>query len=173
MPWGMTYAGGELSTTMKRLFPILAALALVAGCERPPGEEVPQPEAQSSAASDWLWMTDYEEARRMAAEQKKPVLLNFTGSDWCPPCIQLKKDVFDTREFKSFAQENLVLVELDFPRRKKMDPAVARQNQALQREYKIEGYPTVVLLNPDGTEVKRRSGFGGGGPGAFIEWTRL
>jgi protein disulfide-isomerase len=155
---------------MKKLLLVLGTVALVFGCER--REEIPQPAGDNSASSDRLWMTDYEEGLKLAAEQQKPVLLNFTGSDWCPPCIQLKKDVFEKADFKEYAHEKLVLIELDFPSRKKLDPALSRQNQELQREYKIEGYPTLVLLSPEGSELKRRSGFPGGGPRAFIEWTQ-
>ena len=149
---------------------------LVAGCNSSGSHETPAaaaPSTNAAAESAVAWLTDYPQALKVAAEQKKPVLLDFTGSDWCPPCKQLKRTVFDTDEFARYARERLVLVELDFPRSKQQPSELAAQNQRLQKQYAIEGYPTLILLSPEGKEIKRTVGFMDGGPKAFIQWAGL
>jgi thioredoxin-related protein len=120
---------------------------------------------QNCSALEWL--TDAPAALRKAREENKVVMLDFTGSDWCGWCMRLKSEVFDQPQFASFAQANLVLVEVDFPRHTSLAPAEQAANNALQRKYKIAGYPTIVLLNASGDEVGR-AGYLPGGPGAFI-----
>lgn len=116
------------------------------------------------------WGTDYQAALAQAAKENKPVLLEFTGSDWCPPCKMLAADVFAKPDFKKFAENNLVLVELDFPNSKPQSDALRKQNQKLQEEYNVEGFPTIVLLNSKGKEIAREVGYQPGGPKAFIKW---
>ena len=108
----------------------------------------------SSAFANTLegWSTDLEKAFAQAKKEKKMVLVEFTGSDWCPPCIAMRKNVFSKPEFVKKASEKYVLVELDFP---KGDKAVAEKNQPLAKKYNIEGYPTVILMHPDGKEFER------------------
>jgi protein disulfide-isomerase len=119
-----------------------------------------------------IWQTDYKQALAQAAKEQKHVLLNFTGSDWCPFCIQMEKEVLTQADFKVFAARKLILVKLDFPRRKQMPPAEAEQNQKLQQEFAIEGFPTYVLLDTAGTEVRRQVGYLEGGPKEFIKWAQ-
>jgi protein disulfide-isomerase len=106
--------------------------------------------AALTSASALQWHTDLPKAQELAKKENKLVLMNFTGSDWCGWCIKLKKDVFDTEKFKAYAEKNLVLVEIDFPRRKEQSEELKKANQALQRKYKIQGYPTLIVLNGDG-----------------------
>jgi thioredoxin-related protein len=80
------------------------------------------------------------------------VLVEFTGSDWCPPCIAMRKNVFSKKEFVQAASKNFILVELDFP---KADKALSEKNKPLAEKYKIEGFPTVILLNSEGKEFNR------------------
>jgi thioredoxin-related protein len=80
------------------------------------------------------------------------VLVEFTGSDWCPPCIAMRKNVFSKKEFVTAASKKYILVELDFP---KGDKELAEKNQPLALKYKIEGFPTVILLTPEGKEFTR------------------
>ena len=117
-----------------------------------------------------LWQTNYKQALAQAAKENKQVLLDFTGSDWCPPCMRMSREVLSTSQFESFASKKLVLVKLDFPRQKKLPPDESRQNDQLQQQYSIEGYPTYVLLDPQGKEVRRVIGYVDGGPSAFIKW---
>jgi protein disulfide-isomerase len=80
--------------------------------------------------------------------EKKPIMLFFTGSDWCGWCMRLKKEVFNFPEFETWTKENVVLVELDFPRRKAIDPKILNQNRELARIFGVSGYPTVWFVNP-------------------------
>lgn len=120
------------------------------------------------AAADLKWGTDLPAALAQAKKEKKAVLLDFNGSDWCPPCKMLHKDVFATKEFADYAKDNLVLVELDFPRQKKQSEDLKKANQALQEKYQIEGYPTVILLGADGKQLWKTVGYPPGGPKPFI-----
>jgi thiol:disulfide interchange protein len=98
------------------------------------------------------WSTDLDKALATAKKEKKSVLVEFTGSDWCPPCIAMRKNVFSKKEFVEAASRKYVLVELDFP---KGNPEVADQNKPHAEKFKIEGFPTVVLLDPEGKEFTR------------------
>ena len=120
-------------------------------------------------ASD-LWSTDYAASIAQAAASKKPVLLEFTGSDWCPPCMKQNKDVFEQPAVGKFAKDKLVLVKLDFPRRKEQEAAIKERNQNLAAQYGVTGFPTIILLNSEGKELARQSGYGGGGVAGFIDW---
>lgn len=108
--------------------------------------------ATAFASTPEGWTTDLDKAFEKAKIEKKPVLVEFTGSDWCPPCIAMRKNVFSTKEFVTAASKKYILVELDFP---KGDPAVAEKNQPFAEKYKIEGFPTVVLFTPEGKEFTR------------------
>jgi thioredoxin-related protein len=118
------------------------------------------------------WQTDYDQALAAAKDARKCVLLDFTGSDWCPPCIEMKKVVFSTPAFQDYAQKNLILVEIDYPRAKTLPDNVIKQNERLKHQYGIDqkGYPTVVLLNPDGKILGELGGYGGEGPADIIAW---
>jgi len=123
----------------------------------------------SVQASD-IWSTDYEASIAQAAASKKAILLEFTGSDWCPPCMKQNKDVFEQPAFEDYAKEKLVLVKLDFPQRKEQDPAIKERNQKLATQYGVEGFPTIILLSPEGKELVRQVGYGGGGVTGFVDW---
>jgi len=116
------------------------------------------------------WGDNYKEALATAAKENKKVLLDFTGSDWCGWCIRLKKETFDQPAFKEYADKNLVLVEVDFPQGKTLPNAVKMQNSSLQDQYQVQGFPTIVLLSPDGKVIKQQSGYIPGGPKGFIDW---
>ncbi len=118
--------------------------------------------------SEFKWETDFALAKKRAKEEKKAMLLDFTGSDWCGWCIKLKKEVFDTEVFKNYAKDHLIMVELDFPKSKELAKEEKEQNDKLASEYKIEGYPTIILLNSSGRYVNR-TGYKDGGPEKYIE----
>jgi protein disulfide-isomerase len=122
---------------------------------------------QTMTAEETQWMTYQPKAVEVAKAQQKLVLLNFTGSDWCPWCIKLDKEVFDTPEFKKYAAANLVLVEVDFPNHKPQPAAVEKANRELQEKYNIDEFPTVLVLNGDGKTVGKL-GYQEGGPRKFI-----
>jgi len=119
------------------------------------------------SASAGEWLTDLPKAQAQAKQEKKLVLLDFTGSDWCGWCIKLKGEVFDLKEFKDYADKNLVLVEVDFPRKKELSAEQKQANNALQEKYGIEGYPTIIVLDGDGKKVGKL-GYMKGGPKPFI-----
>lgn len=98
------------------------------------------------------WSTDVEAAVAQAKKENKAVLVEFTGSDWCPPCIMMRKNVFSKKEFVEKASKDYVLVEIDVP---KKDKELAARNQIVAEKYKIDGFPTVILLNKEGKEFTR------------------
>jgi len=116
------------------------------------------------------WGDNYKAALESAAKDHRNVLLDFTGSDWCGWCIRLKKGTFDKPEFKAYADKNLELVEIDFPQGKTLPPEVQKQNSDLQEQFNVQGFPTLVLLSPEGKVIKQQSGYIPGGPKGFIDW---
>ena len=120
------------------------------------------------AAGELTWLTDVPQALAQAKKENKSVVLHFTGSDWCGYCIKQHKEVFSTDEFAKYASANLVLVDVDFPNKKQLPADLKKANEALKNKYKIEGYPTLVVLDATGKELGRAVGYGGGGPKAVI-----
>lgn len=120
-------------------------------------------------AADAVWLTDLPKAQAQAKAENKIVLMDFTGSDWCGWCIKFKKDVLDTPEFQAYAAKNVVLVEVDFPNKKDQSAELKKANKSLEEKYKVEGFPTLVVLDKDGKEIGRQVGYSKGGPKAFIE----
>lgn len=123
----------------------------------------------ASMAAESGWLTDYEAAKKQAAEQNKPILINFTGTDWCGWCIKIEKEIFSKDEFKAYAKENLILMEVDFPEKKKQSDEVKAQNKKLDEEFKIEGYPTIFLLDAEGKKLSEDIGYREGGAKAYVD----
>lgn len=96
------------------------------------------------------WMTDLPAAMRKAEKEQKLVLIDFTGSDWCSACNLLRRNVLDTTDFRSYAAERFVLMEVDLPHRSSFDPALRARNEAIAARYGIAGYPTILVINPQG-----------------------
>lgn len=122
---------------------------------------------QSMAGEKSEWLTSVPAAQTKAKAEHKLVLLDFTGSDWCIWCKRLNAEIFSKPEFAEYAAKNLVLVELDFPHAKPQSEDVKKANAALAAKYKIEGYPTVIVLDGDGKKVGEL-GYQEGGPKPFI-----
>ena len=122
----------------------------------------------SAHAESSTWLTDYKKAQQQAKASKKLVLLNFTGSDWCGFCIVLDKSIFSQPKFKDYASKNLVLVEVDFPKRKALNPSTLKQNMELAQRYQVEAFPTLVVLDGNGRTVWRYEGLYQGGLTAFL-----
>ncbi|MDV5166422.1 MAG: thioredoxin family protein [Candidatus Scalindua sp.] len=120
--------------------------------------------SRSEAAN---WETDFEKASATANASDKYILLDFSGSDWCGWCIRLEKEVFSQDAFKDFAEEHLVCVLVDFPRAKEQTDELKLQNLELARKYDIKGYPTVIVLSPDGKPVGI-TGYLQGGPWEYV-----
>ncbi len=122
----------------------------------------------TTQAASKLWTEDYPAAVAKAKTEQRTLLLNFTGSDWCGWCIRLDKEVFSQDAFQAFAREKLVLVNVDFPRRTKLAKAIQDQNRSLAGKHGIEGFPTIVLLNPD-ESVAGVTGYQPGGAEAYVQ----
>jgi protein disulfide-isomerase len=119
-------------------------------------------------ADQTQWLTDYNAALQQAKSSKRNVLLDFTGSDWCPGCIQMEKDVLETPQFKDYADKHLVLMRADFPISKPLPQKLADQNDKLQEAYGVEGFPTFILVDKNGNVLGQQVGYLDGGPSAFI-----
>ncbi len=115
-----------------------------------------------TASTGPSWLTSMETAQEQSRKTGKPILADFTGSDWCGWCIKLKAEVFDTTEFEEWSARKVVLLELDFPRRKKQSAALKAQNEQLRKQYGVRGFPTILLLDADGKVLGRMSYLPGG-----------
>lgn len=107
------------------------------------------------------WGTDFESAKKTARDKHELILVNFSGSDWCAPCIQTRKEYFESEAFEKFAADNLVLVNADFPRKKKnqLSPEQTKKNEALADKYNKEGnFPLTLLIDADGKVIKSWKG---------------
>ena len=146
---------------MKRILlgTLSAGLLLLQGCG----------EAGVEAVNDGLpWQTDLPKAMAQAKTENKLVMLDFTGSDWCPPCKALKKKVFTSQAFADFAKANLVLVEVDFPHEKPQSQELKDANEALSKKFDVEGFPTIIVLNSDGKQLKKDVGYDGQSAKEFV-----
>ncbi len=123
----------------------------------------------ASMAAESGWLTDYEAAKKQAKEENKPILINFTGTDWCGWCIKIEKEIFSKDEFKAYAKENLILMEVDFPKKKEQSDEVKAQNKKLDKEFKIEGYPTIFLIDSEGKKLSEDIGYREGGAQAYVD----
>ena len=115
------------------------------------------------------WIDDFDEAKRLAAKERKLILIDFSGSDWCCWCMKLDEEVFSTEEFMSKASDNFILLMIDSPRDKtRLSEKAAKQNPGLRQRYGIRGYPTVLILDSRG-EVLYKTGYRAGGPIAYLK----
>lgn len=109
--------------------------------------------AARALAAGPTWLTDLPKAQAQAKTEGKLLLMNFTGSDFCSSCMRLHKEIFPTKEFTEYAQKRLVLMELDFPLKKKQPEALKAANAALQKQFKVDGYPTLLVLDAAGKKL--------------------
>jgi thioredoxin-related protein len=124
--------------------------------------------AMTSARAGGDWIENFEEAKAKAAKEGKDLLIDFTGSDWCGWCIKLKEEVFDKDAFLKEAKKNYIFVELDFPRGKAQSPEIKAQNEKLQGQFAIQGFPTIVLTDAKGLPYAK-TGYQPGGPEAYLK----
>jgi len=119
------------------------------------------------------WTEDFEAAKRQAAKEGKLILMDFSGSDWCGWCRKMDEEVFAKERFVREASKKFVLVMIDSPQDKSILSSLARrQNQGLKETYSVRGFPTVVIVDPEGKEVKRHSGYRQGGPNGYLKYLR-
>ncbi len=128
------------------------------------------------AQEELTWHTDMSKATDISIKENKPMFLFFTGSDWCGWCIRLQKEVFKTPEFIKWAKDNVVLVELDFPRKNNQTEEIKLQNAQLQQQLQVRGYPTVWFVSAAKTAEAKinlnalgSSGYVAGGPKVWID----
>lgn len=128
------------------------------------------------AQEELTWHTDLTKATDISIKENKPLFLFFTGSDWCGWCIRLQNEVFKTPEFIAWAKKNVVLVELDFPKRKEQADAIKMQNAQLQQQLQVRGYPTVWFVSAAKTANAKvnlnalgSTGYVAGGPKVWID----
>lgn len=159
---------------MKYILLITLILSIsLAGCNNAAPKDQPQPETQAETGTEATevagatWLIDYNQALAQAKDRNLPVLINFSGSDWCGWCIKLMDEVFSKPEFMSYAKDNLVLLNLDFPRKTKLPADQAKANEELAGKYGIQGFPTVILLDANGTQIGQ-TGYQPGGPEKYI-----
>ncbi len=116
--------------------------------------------AQTTEKHGVKWFDDYSEAKRESKKEGKPLLVFFTGSDWCGPCKLLVKDFFSSKKFKDISTENFVMYEANFPRNRDLiSSSQKKDNLALKSKFQVSSFPTVLLLNTKGKESGRESGF--------------
>ena len=123
--------------------------------------------ALATFAAPAQWTENFQTAVASSKQQKKPILMLFTGSDWCPWCVRLDKEVFAQKAFQNFAAANLILVKIDFPRNVKQSNTEKQQNRALAAKYKVSGFPTVLLMDGSG-KVIGKTGYRPGGAEAYV-----
>jgi thioredoxin-related protein len=140
--------------TLARFRHSLTAIALMAAGFSLPAHAL---EVAKDGAEIGKWTMDFDAATKLAGEKKLPILLNFTGSDWCGWCKLMDESVYSKKEWQDYAAKNLLLVTIDFPQDQTIVPEkYSARNGRLQEQFKVEGYPTYVLLDSDGkTEIGR------------------
>ncbi|NLO12187.1 MAG: thioredoxin family protein [Candidatus Cloacimonetes bacterium] len=150
------------------LIMVLAFSAASCDVSKKPAEVTPEPDTEVVEANEQVWLVDFDMAAAEAQKKDLPILINFSGSDWCSWCIKLMDEVFSQKEFLDYAKENLVLLNLDFPRRTKLPQEQAEKNQELMQMFGIQGFPTVIVLSSQG-EILGRTGYQYGGPQKYVE----
>src|ERR1017187_1679948 len=150
---------------------LLAGVAVAGDAQTP--ETPTMPAARQSDQTELTWLTDLPKAQTQAKAEGKSVLLFFHGSDWCPPCVEMQRQVFASPEFVQYACRALVLVDVDFPQKSTQSEELKRTNLALKARFNLsresgEGFPTIVLLNDAGETVFQETGYAGGGEAEIL-----
>jgi len=142
---------------LKKILPLLTVFVLIlAACNK------------GQSTSDSLdWKTNLDDALKIAKKENKAVLVNFTGSDWCIWCKRLSQEVFTQAEFEKYAEDNLVLVKIDFPQNIPQTDAIKYYNNSLAQRYGIEGFPTILIFNSTGNLVAK-TGYQPGGAVNYV-----
>lgn len=130
-----------------------------------------QQQMPNVASTNINWSTDYGQAVQMAQQSRKPILLFFTGSDWCGWCKKMEQEIFASPEFAQAMGNSFIFVKIDFPMNTKLPPALAEQNNKLKQKYGITGYPTVVILNSS-ENILGEGGYQAGGGRAYAGYLK-
>jgi protein disulfide-isomerase len=128
----------------------------------------------ATQAQELKWYTDVKEAITVSNKENKPMLMFFTGSDWCGWCIRLQNEVLKTPEFTKWASQNVILVELDYPTKTQQTAEIKAQNNELQQAFGIQGFPTIYFTSAESKDGKvnfkglGKTGYVAGGPSAWL-----
>ena len=152
---------------MKKWILLAVLTGFCIGC----ADAQPTATAPGTESGEGIWLTDFAAASAKAKAENKHMLVDFSGSDWCGWCIKLDREVFSQPAFVQFAQERLVLVLLDFPRAKPQSEAVKAQNKKLMAQYQVQGFPTVLIIDPNGKRVET-TGYRPGGAKAYVSYLK-
>jgi len=147
---------------------LIAVLLSGASCSAEGDKTAAAKGATAAVVEKAAWFTSFDQAKADSLKRDVPILVDFSGSDWCGWCIKLDKEVFSKTEFKDFADKNLVLLLVDFPRRKALSPAITKQNEKLSEDFGVRGFPTVLILDGQGKELART----GYRPGGAVEYVK-
>lgn len=166
---------------MKTTYCMMIALAVAAvGCTRAAEDgkaaDSGKPVAVAEKATKMSksvpkgWIEDFAAAKAQAAKENKKILMAFSGSDWCPWCVKMEKDVYSQRDFIDKASKDFVLVMIDNPQdRSILSSLAATQNEALARQYGISGFPSTLVLDANGKVLESFSGYHAGGPESMLK----
>jgi len=151
----------------KFLLPLVfAALCGAAHAADPAPKADPATKTGETATDPWF--TDYAKAQAQSRKDKKPIVIFFTGSDWCGWCKKLDGQILSTDTFKTWATKNVVLMKADFPHKTKLPAAEAAQNEKLSNQYHIEGFPTILVVDSHG-KLYGESGYKDLTPDAYVK----
>jgi thiol-disulfide isomerase/thioredoxin len=163
-----TYVSNFRGVTKGGWILLIGLIFVLGGCGKapPPSEEL----RTGKPSVEPRFLDDVDLALERAAEIKQPILLEFTGSDWCPPCMKMHREVLATPEFKEFSEREILYVVLQFLRYQPQPAALREANERAAARYRVNGFPTYILLDSSGKELARHVGFMPGGPQAMIRW---
>jgi len=123
-------------------------------------------------SDDSIWLTDFELAKQQSEKKHLPILVNFTGSDWCPYCKKLENEVFSKPEFLNYVKENFVILKIDFPQNHKLAGKILKIHKKLAEKYKVKEFPAVVFLDKNG-EFILKTGYRDGGVQSYISFLKI
>ena len=147
---------------------LLSAGMVIAAPGKGPGNHHQVPRRHTTSTRHYQIMDNYQEAQRLAQKTRKPIMIIFSGSDWCGWCIKLEKEVFSKPEFKNWAKDNIIVYLADFPRKNYLSAEKAKQNNLLLKEYGVRGFPTVLIVNERG-KILGKTGYRPGGPQKYVD----
>lgn len=144
----------------------LAVIFFVCGCSL-----ISQPAYAQAASSQLAWYTNYNEAASAAKRANKPLILFFTGSDWCGWCKKMDQEVFASPEFAQAVGNDFIFVELDFPMNKPLPAAQSQENNRLKQKFGVTGYPTIIVLDSNGNFIAE-TGYRPGGGKSYADYLK-
>jgi uncharacterized protein YyaL (SSP411 family) len=156
----------ESPSAMEKMMPS-AVVNMVAPAGVTGIKVIESPALTTADAAAGEWIPDFDQAVARARETGYPLLVAFVGSDWCQWSQRMAREIFDDAEFKAFAGQQVVAYKADFPIQRELPPAVKVRNSILIKQYKVSGFPAVLLLKPDGTLIAR-TGYARGGAHAYV-----